>query len=81
MATKKNNKAPAKPKKKNYLNNKDLLHQVMLSREQDKMTDELANMLQMLCKRYAIVLDRKDQLSTHLTRRTRYSCATYFYSP
>lgn len=47
-------KAPAKKKKtKNYLNNKDLMHQVMLSKEQDQMTDELAKMLQMLCKKYA----------------------------
>jgi DNA-directed RNA polymerase specialized sigma subunit len=58
MATAKNNKkkaTPAKktPRKKNYLNNKDLLAQVMLSKEQDKMTDELAKMLQMLCARYA----------------------------
>lgn len=43
--------APAK--KKNYLNNADLMKQIALSREQDKMTDELANMLTVLCTRYA----------------------------
>lgn len=43
--------APAKKKK--YLNNADLLKQLALSREQDKMTDELAKMLTMLCARYA----------------------------
>ena len=57
MATAKNNKKKAAtkktPKKRNYLNNRDLLAQVMLSKEQEKMTDELAKMLQMLCKRYA----------------------------
>lgn len=54
MATKKKKKAaPKVPKKKNYLNNKDLLAQVLLSKEQDQMTDKLAHMLQMLCKRYA----------------------------
>ena len=56
MATNKKKKAETTkktPKKKNYLNNKDLLAQVMLSKEQDQMTDELAKMLQMLCARYA----------------------------
>lgn len=43
-----------KPRKKNYLNNKDLLAEVLLSKENDppKMTNKLAHMLQMLCKRY-----------------------------
>lgn len=54
MTTKKKKKAVIKaPKKKNYLNNKDLLAQVLLSKEQEQMTDTLARMLQMLTKRYA----------------------------
>ena len=42
------------PRKKNYLNNKDLLAEVLLSKESEpkKMTDKLARMLQMLCARY-----------------------------
>lgn len=40
-------------KKRNYLNNKDLLEQVKLSKAQGKMTNTLAKMLQMLCFRYA----------------------------
>jgi DNA-directed RNA polymerase specialized sigma24 family protein len=47
------NNITTKPKRKvNYLNNKDLLAQVILSKEQGKMTDELAKMLQTLCLRY-----------------------------
>lgn len=53
MATKNNKKAAPKKKKTNYLNNKDLLAEVIKSKEQDQMTDKLAHMLQMLCKRYA----------------------------
>lgn len=43
-----------KPKKKpvNYLNNKDLLTEVVLSKEQGKMTDKLAKMLMLLTARY-----------------------------
>lgn len=44
---------PIVEKKKNYLNNRDLLAQVMLSKKQERMTNELAKMLQMLCRRYA----------------------------
>lgn len=40
-------------KKKNYLNNKDLLAQVMASKAQGSMTNLLAHMLQTLCRRYA----------------------------
>jgi len=40
------------PRKKNYLNNKDLLAEVIMSKENDQMTDKLARMLQMLCARY-----------------------------
>ncbi len=36
-----------------YLNNKDLLAQVLLSKKQSKMTNELAKMLQLLTSRYA----------------------------
>jgi hypothetical protein len=44
--------APPK-KKKNYLNNKDLLAEVLASKAQGGMTHNLAVMLQTLCKRYA----------------------------
>jgi len=40
------------PRPKNYLNNKDLLAQVIISKEQGQMTDRLAHMLQTLCARY-----------------------------
>lgn len=39
--------------KKNYLNNKDLLTQIALSKRQNKMTDEFVLMLQLLCHRYS----------------------------
>lgn len=41
-----------KPRKVNYLNNKDLLKEVHSSKEQDQMTNKLAHMLTMLCARY-----------------------------
>jgi DNA-directed RNA polymerase specialized sigma subunit len=41
---------PRKPK--NYLNNRDLLAEVILSKEREQMTDKLAHMLTMLCARY-----------------------------
>jgi len=41
-----------KKRKVNYLNNKDILAQVILSKEQEKMTDRLAHMLQTLAARY-----------------------------
>jgi hypothetical protein len=44
---------PAKPAKKKYLNNKDLLAEIAKSRAQDKMTNELAKMMMMLCHRYS----------------------------
>lgn len=40
------------PKKRNYLNNRDLLEQVKLSKSQKRMTNELAKMLKLLCQRY-----------------------------
>lgn len=43
---------PKKPRKVNYLNNKDLMLQVALSKEQEQMTDRLAHMLQTLAARY-----------------------------
>lgn len=51
---KKKTKSPVikKPRKVNYLNNKDLLKEVLLSKEQEKMSDRLAHMLQTLCSRY-----------------------------
>lgn len=45
--------APKKKRTTNYLNNADILKQVKLSKEQGKMTDELAKMLMLLCQRYA----------------------------
>jgi DNA-directed RNA polymerase specialized sigma24 family protein len=46
--------APAAPvKKKKYINNADLMIQLRLSRQNDRMTDELAKMLMMLCERYS----------------------------
>lgn len=43
-----------KPKRvKNYVNNADLLTQIRLSKEQDKMTEELGKMIIMLCERYS----------------------------
>jgi len=41
------------PRKRKYLNNRDLLEQVILSKEQGKMSDKLAHMLITLCARYA----------------------------
>lgn len=41
-----------KKRKVNYLNNKDMLAEVMASKDQGKMTDKLAKMLQMLAARY-----------------------------
>lgn len=47
--------APIKKKRaKNYVNNADLLIQYKLSREQDRMTEELAKMLQTIAARYAL---------------------------
>ena len=46
-------KAAPKPRKsKNYLNNRDLLAEVMKSKEIGQMTDKLAHMLTLLCARY-----------------------------
>lgn len=41
------------PKKVNYLNNKDLLAEVIKSKEKGEMTPKLAHMLSLLCTRYA----------------------------
>lgn len=46
-------KQPASKKKTNYLNNKDLLHEVIKSKEQGEMTNKLATMLQLLTTKYA----------------------------
>ena len=46
--------APKKTRKpRKYINNRDLLIEVALSKEQGRLTDKLAHMLTMLCKRYA----------------------------
>lgn len=51
--TKKTSSAtPSKKKKVNYLNNKDMLAEVVKSKEQGKMTNKLAHMLQTLAARY-----------------------------
>lgn len=42
-----------KPKKKNYLNNKDMLAEVISSKETGEMSKELVKMLTMLCFRYS----------------------------
>lgn len=44
---------PASKRPVKYLNNRDLLAQVLLSKKQGKMTNELAKMLQLLTSRYA----------------------------
>lgn len=45
-------KQKTKRRKKNYLNNSDLLEETIKSQEQNKMTDKLALMLLVLCDRY-----------------------------
>jgi DNA-directed RNA polymerase specialized sigma subunit len=53
MSTTKNNKnKKVEPKKRNYLNNKDLLAEIIKSKKEGQMSDKLARMLQMLCARY-----------------------------
>lgn len=52
VAKKKAAPKPKKPRKVNYLNNKDLMAEVLKSKEQDAMTDKLAHMLQTLAARY-----------------------------
>lgn len=44
---------PATKPKVNYLNNKDILVEVIKSREKGEMTPKLANMLTLLCYRYS----------------------------
>lgn len=44
---------PKRKKKKKYLNNADLLIEVIKSQQNKKMTNELAQMLQMLCDNFA----------------------------
>lgn len=48
-------KQPTEPKRRtrNYLNNPDILAEVVASKEKGKMTDKLAHMLMLLCLRYA----------------------------
>ena len=49
------NMAETKPKKKkNYINNADLLKELEISNKQNKMTDELTKMLMMLAHRFAM---------------------------
>ena len=40
-------------KKKNYINNADMLEEIIKSKEQGAMTDKFANMIMLLVKRYA----------------------------
>lgn len=49
---KKQEVAPKPPRKVKYLNNKDLLAEVVKSKQQGKMTNELAKMLMLLTARY-----------------------------
>ena len=44
-------KKPKKPK--NYLNNKDMLAELKKSKKDGEMTNELTNMIMLLCRRYA----------------------------
>jgi hypothetical protein len=46
---------PVKKKKKNYLNNADMLVELKKSRDQEKLTEEMGNMFMMLVKRYASI--------------------------
>lgn len=48
-----NKKTEKRKNSKNYLNNADLMKEIIKSRAQDKMTDELANMFKVLAKKYA----------------------------
>lgn len=50
--TKKAAPTPKPKKKKNYLNNKDMLAQLRLCHEQDAMTNEFAKMIMLLADRY-----------------------------
>jgi len=42
-----------KTKKKNYINNKDMLEEIIKSKKQGAMTDKFANMIMLLVKRYS----------------------------
>jgi len=53
MVSKTNVNSKPKKKKKNYLNNKDLMPELLKSKAQGQMTDKFANMLQLLCLRYS----------------------------
>lgn len=46
---------PKKKKKKNYLNNADMLKEIDRCHAEDKLTDEMANMFMSLVKRYATI--------------------------
>ena len=66
------------PRKKNYLNNKDLYAQIVQSKEEDKLTREAEKMLQMLAERainrlnYVNEEDRKDCLQFALLDLWKY---------
>lgn len=49
------NEEPKKKKKKNYLNNADMLKELDKCHAQDKLTDEMARMFMSLVKRYATI--------------------------
>lgn len=53
MSEEQEQKQPTTKKKTNYLNNKDLLAEVLKSKEQGFMTQKLATMLQLLTTKYA----------------------------
>ena len=66
------------PRKKNYLNNKDLREQIIISIENDELTREAQKMLQLLAEkainklRYANEYDRKDCLQFALLDILKY---------
>ena len=66
------------PRKKNYLNNKDLYAEIVISKEEDKLTRKAEKMLQMLAERainrlnYVNEEDRKDCLQFALLDLWKY---------
>jgi hypothetical protein len=66
------------PRKKNYLNNKDLYNQIVLSKEADSLTRDAEKMLQLLAERainkltYVNEMDRDDCLQFALLDLLKY---------
>ena len=57
---KNDNKEEKPKKKKNYLNNKDIMAELRKCHEQDKMTDEFAKMIMLLADRYGSRFEYSD---------------------